>query len=398
MAIRLYHRETSKGRQAVKTKTRTPNYPKELSELRSTLAWTDNVMAGINESVIVTDRQWRIVYTNDSFAELIGQPRIFLLGTLLWEKLQAVSDLTSPQEIIGKKQFRIEKCDTLDGVFNLKASEDECVVSIKFSYMPKLKQVVVLIRDITEAILIDEMKREFINIVSHQLRTPLSGIMLYTHMLSDEYAGKLTPQQKKLLQTVIVSTDRMVELVNTFLNIARIESGRIKINPKPTNLHQIVKEVITEYRPKAKAAKITIVDKSDPSLPLTNTDPVLVKEVFTNLISNAIKYTPAKGTVTISIGLDDQVIVSHISDTGFGIPKSEQTQVFTRFYRGSNVVKRETEGNGLGLYLVQLIIKSLRGDIWFTSKENKGTAFWFSLPLEATAQNTPARSLKHVIN
>jgi two-component system phosphate regulon sensor histidine kinase PhoR len=359
-----------------------PGLSRRLHDLRGTLVWSDTVLANIDELVVVTDDSWRIIYTNEPFTELVNQQRIFLLGSLLWKKLPVSSDGASLQEVVGKLRLPAKKCSELDGVYTYDTDGAELIFAIHFTYIPNLKQVVLVLRDVTEATLLDNMRSEFINIVSHELRTPLSGAMLYAHMLADGYGGKLTKQQKKYLDPVIESTDRMIELVNTFLSIARIESGRIKVRLQQVDLRRLVKDVIAEHEPKAKDQRVAVTNEVDKDLPTITTDPILFKEVCANFISNAIKYTPPKGTVTIGASVAGKKLVVRVTDNGYGIPGSEQSMVFTRFFRGSNVVMRETAGTGLGLYLVKLIAQTLGGRVWFDSEEDKGTSFWFSVPLK----------------
>lgn len=235
-------------------------------------------------------------------------------------------------------------------------------------------------RDITKEREVDRMKSEFISLVSHQLRTPLSAMKWATEMLLSSDMGDLTPEQIEFLGDINNLNHKMVDLVNSLLNISRIESGRLIIEPKPTNLGNLVHEVLKELEKPILKKEMDINFDIEDNLPEINIDPNLISEAYVNLISNSIEYTPKGGQVTISVYSKGDQIVSEIKDTGLGIPAAEQNRVFDRFFRASNVVKSDTEGNGLGVYLVKSIIESSGGKIWFKSKENEGTTFWFSLP------------------
>ena len=238
-----------------------------------------------------------------------------------------------------------------------------------------------LFRDITVEEEIDRMKSEFISLASHQLRTPLSAIKTYSHMLVDGYMGKITPTQKKALHTIISATNRMNELISTLLNITRIESGSIAATPKVLKVDRVVEEVLKELAlmaaDKSIATSLKVSGKGSTSI---KTDNLILKEILTNLISNGIKYTPEGGRIDVTVKPRLADVLISITDTGWGIPKDVQNQIFSKFFRAHNIVRRETTGTGLGLYLVRGLIDILGGRIWFKSAEQAGTTFTFVLP------------------
>ena len=194
-------------------------------------------------------------------------------------------------------------------------------------------------------------------------------------------AGALNPTQTEFVNNIALSNARMTDLVNSLLNISRIESGRIIVDPKPTNLTVLISEVITEIDINLKEKQQLVSVNIDPGLTKIKIDPKLIREVYKNLLTNANKYTPIGGKISITVSIKDKEILSQVSDNGLGIPKKDQSKIFERFYRAENIIKLETEGTGLGLYLAKSIVESSGGKIWFDSDTKTGTTFWFTLPL-----------------
>lgn len=246
----------------------------------------------------------------------------------------------------------------------------------------KVYGVIEVFRDVTREQQIDKMKTEFISLASHQLRTPLSGLKWSIEMLITGTVGELNEKQRNLLVNIDNANERMITLVNSLLNVSRIESGRIIIDPKPTNLCALVDTIASDLKVKIqeKDQKIEIeCANTDLTCVL---DPDLIGQVFQNLITNAHKYSPEHTTITIRLSKDQNTIVCSVSDQGFGIPESEKEKVFTKFYRGTNIISKVTDGNGLGLYLVKSIVDSSGGTITFESSEKSGTTFTFTLPVD----------------
>jgi PAS domain S-box-containing protein len=236
-------------------------------------------------------------------------------------------------------------------------------------------------RDVSIEDEIDRMKSEFISLASHQLRTPLSAIKTYSHMLVDGYMGEITNAQEQSLKTIIGAADRMNELISTLLNITRIESGAINITMKPLRIDKIVNELVKETKPLADDKSITMTHTATGSATFSvRTDNLIVREIISNFISNAIKYTPNEGNITIRSRARKSDVLISVADDGWGIPIHLHEQVFTKFFRAQNIVKRETTGTGLGLYLVKGLAERINAKVWFESQEGKGAIFYLLLP------------------
>lgn len=243
-------------------------------------------------------------------------------------------------------------------------------------------------RDITLENEIDRMKSEFISLASHQLRTPLSTVKTYSHMLLDGYMGELTDVQTQALKTIIGASDNMNELIGVLLNIARMESGSIEVNGKSQDATHLAIDVVKQLSHMADNRGVTVTLHHPDAPVVIKTDSIIAKEVLTNIIGNAIKYTKQNGKVVVTVRDRPSDVLFKVQDNGIGIPKHVQDKIFSKFFRAANVVRQETSGTGLGLYVVKGLVQTLRGKVWFKSEENAGTTFYVTLPKE----------LKEVVN
>jgi signal transduction histidine kinase len=236
---------------------------------------------------------------------------------------------------------------------------------------------------------LDEAKSEFLSIASHQLRTPLTTIKGVISMLLEEFWGKLNEEQRKHLGQIYQSEERLLKLVEDLLDITRIEAGRMQFNLKPTSLENLVERQVKELMSWAvkKGLYLHFIKFKSP-LPKVMVDSHKIEQVIQNLIDNAIKYTD-KGEITVTIEPVDDHLLFSIEDAGSGVPKSIQPFLFEKFQRGPRATTRYTEGAGLGLYWAGKVIAAHKGRIWVESEgENKGSTFYFTLPISHETQNT----------
>ena len=241
----------------------------------------------------------------------------------------------------------------------------------------------------------NRMKSEFVSIVSHQLRSPLSNLKWAIELLMSGKLGKTEEKQTEYFKILKENSDRMGELIKDLLIVSRIETAKLPIKKMEFSLEDLVKELIKEFTPFAKASNVEIKFLSEENLPKIFADPSQIRLVVENLLDNAIRYIKGRGVVEIKIesqarqkfltknlGGQEKNIYFKIRDNGVGIPKEEQKYIFQKFFRSGNILRYQTQGSGLGLYISKAIIEKSGGKIGFKSQEGIGSTFWFTLSIK----------------
>jgi signal transduction histidine kinase len=303
---------------------------------------------------------------------------------------------TDVDTVIKLKYEKGQNITSTDYAFQLEASKSkidglvletpygDMYVNLRTSIITseeKFSECVVTLSDVTKERMLDKAKDEFVNIASHELRSPLTIIKSYLWMLTNHKAGELNEKQTMYLEKATRGTERMLALVNDYLNIARIEQGRITLNIELVDYTQLIEEIYDEFKLKADEKKLWIKVETDPDLPKIYADKSRLREILVNLVSNAVKYTQSGG-VLVKAYRDDKFVRVDVKDTGRGIKDEDIKKLFTKFGRlesnFSNVA--EEGGTGLGLYITKSLVEKMGGAIGVESEGlGKGSIFWFTL-------------------
>ena len=241
-----------------------------------------------------------------------------------------------------------------------------------------------MFHDISRQKLVEKLKTEFVSLSAHQLRTPLSGIKWNLQMLIGGSFGKLTTEQEAFLRMSYRANERMIKLIDDLLDVTKIEEGRYLYYIRKENIVKIVEETIKSLREKIKQKNLDFnFLKPEEKVPKIEIDTEKIAICVQNLLTNAIIYNNPKGKVTVSVKYDKKKkeVLIKVKDNGMGIPVTQQKRIFSKFYRASSAIKKETSGSGLGLYITKNVIEAHNGEIWFKSKEGKGSTFYFTLPI-----------------
>jgi PAS domain S-box-containing protein len=343
--------------------------------------------------IVVLDAggECRILYANAAFETMVGRKASEVLDKAIDDVLPREDKHGEPVPYKGRVMTKV-----LDGrkvvanvsrpfYFTRRDKTKFPVASIvsPLSVNGEIIGAVETFRDITKESAADKAKTEFASLVSHQLRTPFSTINWCVELLLSGDAGKLNPKQTEYLQEVYRASKRMVDLDNVLLSATRIEIGASPDRTKQVDIVALAEMILKEYQRESKDKNLKVQTAYGKHIPSLQLDPKQLTIVFQNLLSNAIKYTPAGGAIKLSIYCKHHEILVTITDTGIGIPKAAQSKIFNSFFRAGNAKVREAQGVGLGLYILKIIVDKLGGRIWFESQENKGTAFYMSLPTAA---------------
>jgi signal transduction histidine kinase len=243
---------------------------------------------------------------------------------------------------------------------------------------------VTVLQDISHLKELDKMKSEFIAMVTHELRAPLAAVEQQLTVILNKMAGEVTAKQEQLLSRAKERTRGLLTLIKDLLDLSKIEAGMMVQYKEPLSLQELVQKVVDLMRAEAEAKKLDLQFTVPSELSLISADRNSMEGIFTNLISNAIKYTPEGGRIWVTLNEEDGFIKATVSDTGIGIKKEDLSRIFDKFYRVKTVETRQIVGTGLGLSIVKSVVEAHLGSISVESEEGGGTIFTVLLPKESS--------------
>lgn len=348
------------------------------------------ILLSIGDGLLVTDEKGVVIIMNKTAEKLFGKKSNETIGKVFSEVVVFENEKGLP---IALEQYQAKTVLNNNAITSLstyyyrrkdKTKFPVAIMATPVIFKGRVIGAIKIFRDITSEREIDKAKTEFVSLASHQLRTPLSTVNWYAEMLLAGDVGELNEKQKKYLDEVYRSNQRMVELVNALLDVSSLELGTFIVEPESIDIIKLAQSVIDEQKPQINARKISFSFLFEKNIGVMRADPKHLRMVVQNILSNAVKYTPEGGKINISISLAEKNnVLLKVIDNGYGIPKNQQDKIFTKLFRADNVRDKDTDGTGLGLYIVKSIVENSGGKVWFKSfgEGDKGTVFYVKLPL-----------------
>lgn len=343
------------------------------------------IFNNVTFSILMTDLEGRILEMNNRSIIKFGYSKNELINQPLLSALHA-----SYKDILNTKEFQEIKNGNLNyyEFENCYVKKDGHVlwgdssVSIVLGYKDSPEYILWLIKDITQNKEIEKSKMEFVSLASHQLRTPLTSVQLASELLIKVMGKEIDTKQGRYITEIHDSTLRMSAMIRDLLNVSRIELGTLSIKSESLDLNYNIKQISAELALQFKIKNLELSQNYSDDILNINFDVQILRMIIENLLTNAINYTPMGGKIGIKTELNNKDILISISDTGCGIPDSEQSQIFQKSFRAQNAKEINTSGTGLGLYIVNSVAEKSGIKIWFDSRENIGTTFYIAIPLK----------------
>ncbi len=347
------------------------------------------IIANFTDPIIVLGKNYKINMINPAAKKVFNLSYRNLGSKVLVDNRFSMSNFRP----VIKKEFQVKEIDKAnhdhefisEEITIMVNSQEQTYKVITAKVLDNNKELLGLMKifyNLTREKAIDKMKSEFISIAAHQLRTPLSAIKWVIKMIMDGDAGKLSIEQQELLNKGYLSNERVIRLVNDLLNVSRIEEGKFGFNFESADFKEVLDIAISNVESLASKNSQELILNIPAKLPKIYLDKERMVMVLQNLLDNAIKYTPNYGKIEITINNDKQFLHVKIKDQGVGISKIDQIKLFSKFFRATNALKLETEGSGLGLFIVKNIIEKHKGSIKLESEEGRGTEVMFDLPIK----------------
>ena len=357
-------------------------YTTALQDIADTKSRLGVMVNRLTDGVMTTDAQKLIVQVNPAFLHMIGYHGEEVVGRHVTDIIHNDNLLESIEQAINMSPDTFT--EITEEIQFTENSEEKIFSARCAPFRGRMNEnlgTITVLHDITTLKKMDQMKSDFVSMVSHEIRSPMNSLLMQLKIIGDGLAGAVTEKQQEILQRASEKILNLNNLVTELLDLSRIESGLIAHEKEQVDMGKLLVEQKIFHSPYAKEKQINILVNCSDNLPLIFANRQNMEEVFSNLITNAIKYSPSGGSITISAATENEYLKLQVADTGFGIAEEDLEKIFTRFYRVKDSNTRQIHGTGLGLAIVKSIIESHHGKISVASEVGSGTTFTVFLPL-----------------
>ncbi len=342
----------------------------------------DTVAKSLNDAVIMVDHEMKVVWLNQMAEEFFHTSFEKSQGNDIAE-LTAITKLEGLLSDVFEQQTPL-KCSYEEASVKVKRLDQRYFFKIAINpvfHEGKLWGALVQLTDVTRFHEMEKIKTDFVSIVSHEFRTPLTTITVGVEMLKEGMLGDLTPRGKEVLDAIGADCDRLSRLIDNLMELSRIESGTIYVEAEPTDVSDLVQEAVRPLKIQAEKQGIEVITDLPPELPPVAADFNKSVWVLANLVGNAMRYTDTGGTITVRVRQRGKRLFFSVQDTGSGIPKEHQDKIFRKYVQVSGQGRKGSGGVGLGLAIAKDIVMAHGGEIWVDSEVGKGTTFTFTFPV-----------------
>ena len=359
-------------------------YTRALKDIAEEKSRMRGLINRLSAGVVATDNRKLVVLANPAFRNMmnfhgkhfIGRPIESIIHNpkLLDMIAQALTmDTDAATELTGEILLNNDNKEKEEVVLNVRCAP------IRDRIGSSLGTITVL-HDITVLKKIDQMKSDFVSLVSHEIRSPMNSVLMQLKVILDGLAGDTTPKQREMLTRASLKIHSLVDMASDLLDLSKIESGLITLEKESIQFNELIEEQVKFHSETAGAKQINLHFTPSPNLPPVQANPQNMEEVVSNLVTNAINYTPEGGDIRLASSIENGYLRIDVADTGWGIPPEDLERVFTRFYRVKNDKTRYITGTGLGLPIIKSIVEAHHGTIQVKSTLNKGSVFSVYIP------------------
>jgi two-component system, OmpR family, phosphate regulon sensor histidine kinase PhoR len=360
------------------------DYTRALWDIADTRSRLRTMVNHISDGVMCTNQQNKVALANPAFLRMIGWPVESMIGRGIEEfiDIPKIRDLINEALEMPESEFsELSEEITLNG----QNRPEELILSIRCAPFRDRNGrnlgVITVLHDISALKRMDRMKSQFVSTVSHEIQSPMNSVMMQLKIILDGLAGEVTEKQRAILTRASEKINNLSRLAAELLNLSRIESGLISLEREPVDMAAVIRDQVAFYLPRAESESIRMQIDVPETLPPILVNRQNMEEVIANLITNAIKYSPGGGRVTISASVANDYLCIRVQDTGLGISPEDLNLIFQQFYRVKDEKTRFIQGTGLGLAIVKSILESHQGRIKVESQPGRGSTFFVFLPV-----------------